>query len=1109
MVKNDGMSKDTAGTVLKVVEKAMEQCLLSAQGICGYRKDDSEVPDTVIERITRLSLEYNSLRIGRIVMALKEVRRHLWLLSEEEESEETIHRVLGHVGRLTPMIAQIRASTARFLSELVVYHRATCKLHYVTLRVYRTLSLKGLCSDKVEEGDGDGDDEGDASGMTFENDVEGTGMGGGEGQRDVTDQIEDEEQLLGLKGDEENDAGEKKENETLKGEERNKGMEMSNDFEGDMHDVEDEEEKDDGEGEDEGQVELEREMGELDEADVVDEKMWGSDDEDEEGKEKDQGFEKFEKDSKVKGRSQDDEMVTRDDDDEAPQKENQETEEDEGPKKEEGKPESMMEEEEGDDQGEINEDTEDGYEEKHGDVDVRAPDASDLPEDMELDGNENEERNDEGGNEQGQDDSPNDDVDEENVDLDLPPVEEDGMDEENGTLDGHEEEGQEKTGDIDPLKEDGGGEKPQGEEAMPDEERPPSSQYDDGTKTEARNAFGLQYAKGDRSMAASLSKTQELEGEEQSNRNRSMEEAAEAEKEAEEAVDEDDRPEGEAGTGAQTSQGGDQGADWKYAGGKSQERPPDNGEAQKRRLEAPNPFQEAGSALEHWHRRLDVLRSTAMEEDEPEAKEESNDPTLRSEEGSQPLPDSMDSSKKFEYVPRGDTGASAQVLGAVPDEKSAAMIQSSDAMEMDEPLNNNDDGADSTMPPDDGALEKEDVSKSMDPDSGEVEPHEKYDSDRPPQQTVSQKPQAGGGVVDEQGVDEGQSMDVEDQIDVQEKDRLAAEDDELTRRGALVTTNQNLLHPPAHEKGMEEEEEQEAMPMVPLWEEVEPADVSAGRELWNRYRMLSYPLAQRLCEQLRLVLEPMVATKLQGDYRTGKRINMKRVISYIASGFRKDKIWLRRTKPAKRAYQVLLAIDDSSSMRHFKAEDMALTALATLVTGMTTLEIGEVAVASFGKSLCILNDFGQPFTEESGPKVTSSFTFRQESTDGAAMLRGVIEALERARATAGLDRSDKTMQLVFVISDGSFERGDKTQLRRLVREMAEQGQLLVLLIVDHSIVDRQEVEYGTSGVKINRYLDSYPFPYYIVLDNVEVLPEVMADALRQWFELLQRVVSEK
>lgn len=79
-------------------------------------------------------------------------------------------------------------------------------------------------------------------------------------------------------------------------------------------------------------------------------------------------------------------------------------------------------------------------------------------------------------------------------------------------------------------------------------------------------------------------------------------------------------------------------------------------------------------------------------------------------------------------------------------------------------------------------------------------------------------------------------------------------------------------------------------------------------ELWGRLRGVTAALSQRLCEQLRLVLEPMVATKLQGDYRSGKRINMRRVIPYIASGFRKDKIWLRRTKPAKRDYQVPLPL---------------------------------------------------------------------------------------------------------------------------------------------------------------------------------------------------------
>ena len=41
---------------------------------------------------------------------------------------------------------------------------------------------------------------------------------------------------------------------------------------------------------------------------------------------------------------------------------------------------------------------------------------------------------------------------------------------------------------------------------------------------------------------------------------------------------------------------------------------------------------------------------------------------------------------------------------------------------------------------------------------------------------------------------------------------------------------------------------------------------------------------------------------------------MRRIIPYIASDFQNNRIWLRRSKPSQREYQVLLAVDDSSSM---------------------------------------------------------------------------------------------------------------------------------------------------------------------------------------------------
>lgn len=61
---------------------------------------------------------------------------------------------------------------------------------------------------------------------------------------------------------------------------------------------------------------------------------------------------------------------------------------------------------------------------------------------------------------------------------------------------------------------------------------------------------------------------------------------------------------------------------------------------------------------------------------------------------------------------------------------------------------------------------------------------------------------------------------------------------------------------------------------------------------------------------------------VRGDYRNGKRLNMRRIIPYIASNFQNDRIWLRRTKPSQREYQVLVAVDDSSSMHENQCKEV-------------------------------------------------------------------------------------------------------------------------------------------------------------------------------------------
>jgi len=36
----------------------------------------------------------------------------------------------------------------------------------------------------------------------------------------------------------------------------------------------------------------------------------------------------------------------------------------------------------------------------------------------------------------------------------------------------------------------------------------------------------------------------------------------------------------------------------------------------------------------------------------------------------------------------------------------------------------------------------------------------------------------------------------------------------------------------------------------------------------------------------------------------------------------------------------------------------------------------------------------------------------------------------------------------------------------------------------------------------NAYLDEYPFPYYLIVRDVAALPLALADALKQWFDML-------
>ncbi len=69
---------------------------------------------------------------------------------------------------------------------------------------------------------------------------------------------------------------------------------------------------------------------------------------------------------------------------------------------------------------------------------------------------------------------------------------------------------------------------------------------------------------------------------------------------------------------------------------------------------------------------------------------------------------------------------------------------------------------------------------------------------------------------------------------------------------------------------------------------------------------------------------------------------------------------------------------------------------------------------------------------------------------------------------------------------------------------ARPGVLLAFIILDSphaSVLDMQAVSFVGGQPSFTKYLDSFPFPFYIVLQDLSALPSTLAHLLRQWFEL--------
>ena len=1055
-----------------------ETSLLAAQAIHKYSdhkheksvKTESEEASDQNEKgiwdIHRTVVEeWNEIQLDRLMNMLENTVSHVISLSDQNSMDKNqCSAYFNMTSDTCSFLLQFIELCRTRLHELILFHRSSGKLIYILLRIYRNLVAKGYCADDVEDGEGNG--EGEISNMKFEDDVEGTGMGEGDGKNDVSDQIENEEQLLGLKNEEDtNQESKDNENKEIDEEEAEKGMEMEGNFDGDMFDVPEpdkNEEKEEGEEE-----ELDREMGDGSDPNenIVDEKMW--DESEDEEDDTNQREEKFEKDSKMKDSEvMEDEMRTRDED-ESPNGKKDEQDPTSSQQENDNVIDKESEEEKREDEKDdnFNDDTEDKYEENAG-VDVRDErmdnegDADDqdenddmsLDDNLNLDGVDAEENDEEDGesnfkDEQNIEDETKDDGDDDTVDNDEDSKEaDDNADPDEG---------------VDALNpssgnavDDNGNEDDQSlSEDIPSDSEEPVTKTSDLPQREEQEVHGVSALEGKSNI---MDNDKDDEDDELGQNDDGP---GEGEDEKVDMRDKEETP-----NSSNQNETGD--GEWNRSSSESKTQEHQN----KRGSVAPNPFDNPGDAEKFWHDKLNMVN-----------KDEENTDKTDKDEDDQNGKDDANTNGTFEFT-QGNETTTTQVLGDVTEEE---------AINIEKDKNVNED---KNVP------ENEDFSETLESETKKEEETSK--SDR--QTKSSTHEQNFEKLMDKDSLNEDENINIESMSVTDDiiEHNLEDDIDDYEPQNKIVTDLEQLhVNDGSLEANLDDSKQ------MRVFEKVLNNIGQNDRTRWAQINAETNSIARRLCEKLRLVMEPLVATKLQGDYRTGKRINMKRVISYIASGFRKDKIWLRRTKPAKRDYRVLLAVDNSESMQKSGAGDMALHALATLANGMSQLEIGELGVASFGEDMKLLHPFERPWINESGVNVMNNLTFNEKRTRIALCVEHSFFALENA------SNSSTSQQLVFILSDGRIERDNRSELRRLIREMTERNILVVMIVVEgkgkgkkDSILYTKEVTFEKGKPRVKQFMDDYPFAYYLILEDMSSLPEVLGDALRQWFEMLSHQI---
>lgn len=346
-----------------------------------------------------------------------------------------------------------------------------------------------------------------------------------------------------------------------------------------------------------------------------------------------------------------------------------------------------------------------------------------------------------------------------------------------------------------------------------------------------------------------------------------------------------------------------------------------------------------------------------------------------------------------------------------------------------------------------------------------------------------------------------EKMQVEDEVGDQEKDAKDGNEDHDVE-------NDEDADPSAPQKRLkvDDEDDFEEQHMTTLQDvkhyiellNDDEHHLSSSNHSWTAIEPLLRTRAYNLCEELRNIFKPTKIAGLKGDFRTGKRLNMRKVISYVASNYRKDKIWLRRSDPSQRDYEIALAIDDTLSMSEKNVGYLALESLIILALALSKLEVGKINISGIRTGLHEVLPFAKPFIHSDGQRIIDNFTFTHSDKQSADI--GLPAFLNQISEKFTPGHSGK---ILIVINDGKC---NKTLVAPVLRGLEEEGVMVVNVILDRkneksSVLNMRSTTFdrseGISKVKLTQYMDDYPFSKYVIVQDTAELTSVLVSIMRE------------